>query len=372
VPPIDASGMNVRDNFSDPLLGDDKNLMAADPYKSSPFTNNVYITWTIFRFDPTGLYLESPIFFTRSEDGGVTWTAPLQISGNSPDCVGGDAFDPTVAPDSCNFSQGSYPVVGPDGTIYVTFNNCNTPEAAPLGGIGVCQQMFVKSADAGDTWTDPVVVGKDIGLEPFSVPDNELPNCDLFRQCLPPNGFRLDDFPSLGIDEETGQLATFWADFRNGGPCATDPTFGVPVLPCQNYNSDVFASISNDGGATWGKTKLVTDDPAAQWQPWGDVENGTLYVGYYDRGYGTCEKKGCNDITLARSTNGSTWSLRRITTGSMPNVTCAENAPQCGFLGDYMSIQATSDKVYLVWGDSRGRGLGDIPDEDLYFAKVKP
>jgi hypothetical protein len=176
----------------------------------------------------------------------------------------------------------------------------------------------------------------------------------------------------MGIDEETGRLAVFWADFRKGGPCATDPTFGVPVMPCEDLNNDVFVSISKNDGKTWGTTKRVTEGPAAQWQPWGDVgENGILSVGYYDRSYGTCESKGCNDITLASSKSGSSWSFRRITTGSMPSLTCKQNAPQCGFLGDYMSIQATNGKVYLVWGDTRGRGLGDIPDEDLYFAKVK-
>ena len=370
VAPLDATPIVVRSNFADQLRSDDKNLMTADAGVNSPFRDNVYITWTIFRFDNTGLYLESPIFFSRSEDGGVTWTDALEISGSSPDCVGGDTFDPSEPADTCNFDQGSYPIVGPDGTVYVTFNNCNTPEGAPLGGVGVCQQMVVKSTDAGDTWSDPVSVAADIGLQPFSVPGNEIPDCPLFRQCLPPNGYRMNDFPSIGIDEKTGRLAVFWADFRNGGPCATDATFGVPVLPCDDINNDVFVSLSSDGGDTWGPVKQVTTSEAAQWQPWGDVgENGRLYVGYYDRRHGNCEATGCNDITLARSAGGQTWSFRRITTSSMPNLTCAENPAQCGFLGDYMSIQFFRGTVYLVWGDTRGRNVG-VPEEDIYFAKV--
>jgi hypothetical protein len=374
VPPLDAAPAVANHNFTDPFnnLFDDKNLMAADPFPQSPFRDNVYVTWTIFRVDDDGFYLESPIFFTRSEDGGVTWSAPLEISGNSASCFGGDTFDPTEDADTCNFDQGSYPVVGPDGTVYVAFNNCNTEAAAPLGGVGLCQQMVVKSTDAGSTWTDPLVVSDDVGLQPFSVPDNEIPDCPLFRQCLPPNGYRMNDFPSMGIDENTGRLAVFWADFRNGGPCTTDATFGVPVLPCDNFNNDVFVSISNDDGATWSSPKLVTSDTAAQWQPWGDVgENGKLYVGYYDRTYGQCESTGCNDISLGGSTNGNAWSLRRITTGSMPNVPCDVNPAQCGFAGDYMSIQAAHNNVYLVWADSRGRDLGHVPDFDNYFAKVR-
>jgi len=373
VEPLNATPIVVRSNFDDQLLSDDKNLMAADSHPGSPFADNVYITWTIFRFDSSGFYLESPIFFSRSEDGGVSWSDALEISGNSADCVGGDLFDPTEAADTCNFDQGSYPLVGPDGAIYVTFNNCNTPEAAPLGGVGVCQQMVVKSTDAGNTWAAPVKVADDIGLQPFSLPGNEIDSCPLFRQCLPPNGYRMNDFPSIGIDETTGRLAVFWSDFRNGGPCATDATFGVPALPCDNINNDVFASISNDGGATWGDAKLVSpaNSLSAQWQPWGDVgEDGRLYVGYYDRVNGDCELSGCNDITLARSTNGGVWFYRRVTTSSMPNLTCANNGAQCGFLGDYMSIQFTGGSVFLVWGDTRGRDLG-VPEEDIYFAKLR-
>jgi len=373
VEPISATGIAPSNNFADPdHFADDKNLMAADAFPGSPFKNNVYVTWTIFRFDDSGLYVESPIFFTRSEDGGQTWTDPLEISGGSADCVGGDTFDASEDPDTCNFDQGSYPVVGADGSVNVVFNNCNTPEAAPLGGVGICQQMFVKSTDAGDTWTDPVVVSDDIGLQPFSVPDNEIPDCPLFRQCLPPNGYRMNDFPSLGIDEDTGRLAVFWADFRNGGPCTTDPDLDLPVLPCDNMNNDVFVSISKDRGVTWSGAKQVTRNMKAQWQPWGDVgEDGNLYVGYYDRRFDQCEDTGCNDISLASSHGGKNWSSRRISTGSMPNVPCDANPFQCGFAGDYMSIQFANGKVYMVWADSRGRDLG-TPDFDMYFAKVNP
>ena len=220
-------------------------------------------------------------------------------------------------------------------------------------------------------------VGRDYSLQPYSVPGNTIPSCPLFRQCLPPNGYRMNDFPAMGIDPRTGTLSVFWSDFRNGGPCAKDPATGLPVEPCANHNQDVVVAVSRDGGATWGPTRIVSrkasggSEPAAQWQAWGTVSsNGTFFAGYYDRRYGPCETTGCNDITLATSTdNGLTWTYRRITTSSMPNLTCHRNPFQCGFLGDYMSIQAANHKVYLVWGDTRGRG--GAADEDVYFAKVK-
>jgi hypothetical protein len=379
--PLSASAVPVRTNFDNPVLSDDKELVAADYFAGSPFRDNVYLTWTIFDFScgPSQVdYCESPIFFSRSTDGGVSWSDPLEISGSNPElCDFGDLFDPTEDPHACNFSQASHPIVGPDGTIYVAFNNKNTSlEAAVIDGVG--QQLFVKSTDGGLTWTAPVKIGDDFDTQPFSIPGHELPNgCPDFRGCLPPNGYRADGDhnPSLGIDNKTGRLAAFWSDFRNGGPCRTDTSLGVPipVEPCANHNNDVFVAISNDGGASWGPAKLVTSGGiAAQWQQWGDVgENGKLYVAYYDRKYGDCEESGCNDITLASSNNGTRWQKRRITTSSMPNLTCDNNPAQCGFLGDYMSTLFWNGTVHMVWGDTRGRGNGGVPEEDVYYARVR-
>jgi hypothetical protein len=94
--------------------------------------------------------------------------------------------------------------------------------------------------------------------------------------------------------------------------------------------------------------KQVTTDGSAQWQAWGDFgENGNLYVAYYDR-ENNCESTGCNDITLAKSTNlGTSWTFQRMTTGSMPNLTPANNAVQAGFLGDYMWTQVANGQVYV-------------------------
>jgi hypothetical protein len=329
----------------------------------------VYLTAT--RFDlGCGGFCEAPIYFFRSSDGGVTWQGK-RISGINGDiCVGGDAFDPSQPPGACNFSQGAFPVVEPNGAIDVVFDNANTPTL-------VAQHLFVRLTDGGHTWSKPVKVADDFDTQPFNTTNNVLPNgCTPFSQCLPPSGYRLTDFPSMGVDETTGKLAVFWSDFRNGGPCATDPNTGLPTVPCANYDNDMFVSVSTDHGHTWGPTRKVSNGgTTAQWEDWGDVgENGKLYAGYYDRQFDNCESTGCNDITLAISgDNGATWRYQRITTSSMPNLTCNDDPFECGFLGDYMSTRyfgsSRNGTVYLVWADTRPR-TGTIPEEDVYLAKV--
>jgi hypothetical protein len=366
-------------------LDNDKEAIVADASPVSPFVNNVYLTWTVFDFhcgSSGESYCSSAIFFSRSLDGGSSWSQPLEISGTNPAiCRFGDTFDPDRSPSDCDFDQGSAPFVDRTGTVYVAFNDCNTKRRSVHGLPGQCQQLVVRSADAGVTWSKPVLAAVDVATEPinFSPLQDLTTGCPPFRQCLAPNGYRLNDYPSISGGGD--RLAVFWSDFRHGGPC--NPSAGIITEPCQDHNADVFVSVSPDRGHTWSPARLVSSrtgrpgsrsNPAAQWQPWGAVgQDGTLYVAYYDRGYGRCEQTGCNDITLATSHNGGlSWTFRRITTGSMPNLVPANNPFQAGFLGDYMYLAVGGEEIHVVWADTRGVvGSGNpTPEEDVYLATL--
>jgi hypothetical protein len=378
-PPSSATAVPIRTNFANPGLSDDKELMAVDTSPTSPHKGNIYVTWTLFNFTcgSSGTdFCDAPIVFSRSRNRGQTWSDPTEISGANPDlCDFGDTFDPSEPAHACNNNQYSDPVVGPDGTLYVFFMNYNTNKRtfqSPGGALN--QILMVKSTDGGKTWSDPTRVSKDYGREPYSLPGHRIHGCDLFRQCLHPNGYRMSDYPAAGIDS-SGKITVYWSDFRNGGPCAkaTDPGLrGLPVKPCDNLNVDILARSSSDGGASWGQIHNATDDAgvSAQWQPWGAVgPDGTQYVAYYDRRYGNCEASGCNDITLGTSDDhGKSWLSQRITTSSMPNLTCEVNPDECGFLGDYMGLQVGGGKVHIAWGDTRGQN--GTTEEDVYYSSV--
>ena len=72
--------------------------------------------------DRPGVGGNSPIYFSQSTDGGATWSAGIEISGAGAMCT---AFSNEA--NACDQDQGSHPIVGPDGTIYVAFGNGNTP-----------------------------------------------------------------------------------------------------------------------------------------------------------------------------------------------------------------------------------------------------
>jgi len=342
----------------------DKELMTADAHQSSPKRDNVYMTWT--KFNAAG---HSPIYFSQSTDGGATWSPGVEISGsNASLCI-----VPAVGP--CNDDQGSDPVVGPDGTVYVAFANGNVP------GNGEEQVLMVKcpaAADCSDaaSWTPPTLVGLMHATHPVGPPSqNGCPN----RQCLPPNGYRAPAETTVTISvDRNSRLFTTWADHRNNtNPNCELGAAGGGSPPCDH---DIHYAFSTDTGTTWSETRTITPrsrfGETAQWQPWSEVTNdgSRLWVAYYDRHFGNCEFTGCNDITAAEIRNPASGNPRfryeRVTTASMPNLTPANNPVQAGFLGDYMWVDTDRhNDAHIVWADTRPL-RGTAPEEDVYYAEV--
>jgi hypothetical protein len=356
-------GVIASDN--DPNIAHDKEFIVADAQAGSIKKNNVYGTWTRFNAKTSaGVGANSPIFFSQSTDGGATWSPGVEISGATAVCT---SFSGEANPNACDQDQGSDPIVGSDGTIYVTFGNGNTS--------GATNQILIVSCSAtadcskSTSWSAPVKVADLFDSQPVG-PNSA--GCPGGRQCLPPNGYRLDDFVEISVSADNqGRLYVTWADFRNGQPnCKGAAATATP--PCDN---DVFYSFSVNHGATWSSATKITPAGSAQWMPWSAVapDGSTLWIAYYDRSYGTCEQTGCNDITLARvlhpASNEPSIGHRRITTSSMPNLTRANNPVEAGFLGDYMWLTVDArGRPNVVWADTRG--LNGAIEEDIYFSRV--
>ena len=135
---------------------------------ANPNFGNYYLVYARFRSEH-GAYDESPIFFTKSEDGGANWTDPVEISGRSlTKCTfqddpndsadtTGDFNESGVSetpddPNACDQDQFAYPVVAPDGTLYVHFHNEQNSQAYETPQRYDSQIMLVRSDDGGDTW----------------------------------------------------------------------------------------------------------------------------------------------------------------------------------------------------------------------------
>ena len=168
----------------------DKEWIAADANPDSKFRDRVYVTWTRFLFSPsTGAYVQSPILFASSSDGGRTFTSPASISGN------------------VLYDQGSRPVVAPDGSLYVFFEGSTRLAAAS-------STYVVKSTDGGASWGTPQAI-------------STLVDSDVLRD----TAFRVNSYPAAAV-APNGDLYATWTTVVAGASTAV-------------------YSKSADGGTTW-------------------------------------------------------------------------------------------------------------------------
>ncbi|HEX6538586.1 MAG TPA: sialidase family protein [Candidatus Dormibacteraeota bacterium] len=270
----------VEDN--DPTIVHDKPFIRADTFPNSPNHDNVYVTWTVFRVDAsTGATLQSPIYGSMSTDHGLTWSTPEKISGKSSSlCFFGNFFDKSLDPHSCDFDQGSDPMVLPNGDLEVVFNNGNTPANDPNG-----QQLAVHCSPSGSSPKGTARL--DCGT-PVKVGDDVLqgePQCNFGRgpeMCIPGSFVRNDDFPRIAENHGNGDLYATWNDFRNG-------------------EYDVQLSSSTDGGKTWttAASPVNHDTGVDHYQASVDV----VCSGSGTQGNPACPANGAGSNTL--STNGS-------------------------------------------------------------------
>jgi hypothetical protein len=359
VPPAGTAYVAVEDNS--PAAQHDKEFIVADSFRTSPFRDNVYVTWTVFNFTcgPQGdQFCSGAIYFSRSTDKAVTWSKPKEISGNNPDlCFFGNFFDPARNEHDCDFDQGSDPIVLPDGTIVVVFNNGNTPEGNPNA-----QQLAVVSKDGGETWSKPVKVGDDIVV-------NE-PVCDFGRgpeECIPGAFVRTNDFPRIAVDKANGDVYAVWQDYRTGA-------------------FDIILSKSTNGGRSW-KEATQPANPSRNLdhsQPAIDVgDHQKVAVSYYRTGRVPNEnhspkdgfrpgrdpgvQRRDSDYFLAGGKDLNTpFTHTRVARPFPP-----PDGVQAGFMGDYSGLAALGDKAIPIWADTRNTAIaeqGASHDEDVFIS----
>jgi hypothetical protein len=343
-----------------PAILNDKEWIAVDSNAASPFRDRVYVTWTRFKFSAhTGAYVQSPIFFASSSDGGSTFTAPKSISGN------------------VLYGQGSRPVVGPDGTLYVFWDG-----STRLSSLD--STYVVKSTDGGATWSKPVAVSQ---------------LTDIFE--LSGTQFRVNSYPAAAA-APNGDLYASWTtetklgDEQLGGDSRCADWLSSDLEDC--YSVAVW-SRSADGGATWSAPARVYDpgnrtavgypvtNPDGSTldapSPTGPVEDvfpavtvspaGNVYIGSY-RGdvvspWQTCaqnpqnvSESRINCLELGDYVHNTR--LDYVVTDRGTGVTQAmsthpintRNGFGGGFFGDYTDISMGSDGVFhALWTDSNNK-----------------
>ncbi len=279
---------------------EDKPWVVADT--SSPHAGNLYIGWTQFTL------AASDLVFSRSTDGGKTWSKPIKLSS-----VSGLPRDDNGA------LEGFHGVVGPDGTLYTIWDGRDGIMMAVShdGGATFSKERLIIAAGPGYFGIEGVQRSNgfpQIGLDPRSAIGSKNDPRSAIGGKDDPRGVKAG-----------GILYVAWSDYSNG-------------------DVDVFVASSSDRGQTWNKPVRVNTDPIHngndQFFQWlaVDPESGAVNLIFYDRR----TDNRLTTVTLARSTDGGqtfqnyTWD---------PEGFEAEG----DFLGDYLAITAFGNKVFGAW-----------------------
>jgi hypothetical protein len=368
-------GRYSRVNF-DPAGGsgvlEDKELMAVDSNASSPFRDRIYVTWTEFAADGSAY-----IYATHSNDYGEHFSAPVVVSGNNPALCDQTYGVPTTH-GNCNENQDSDPFIGPDGALYVAFNNYNTLVA---GNENKNRVLLAKSTDGGETFSTPVLVSDYY----------DLPDCNTYqgagadpgRACVPEKGasqvsvFRATNYPSGAVNPKSpnqvfvtfGSYINQHSNESNGcvptGFAANGINIYTGVKTPGACNNDILLSVSTNGGASFtGGSENVRAEAAVnqdagqattdQWFQWAAfTKDGKLAVDYYDRQYGQDEFNAWSDFSLSGSKNLSTFGTKRVTSSSMPPPTQFGGLHGGQFYGDYVWLDTAGNDALPIWSDTR-------------------
>ncbi len=255
--------------------------------------NTIYITWSQFdEYGSSNSADSSNILFSKSTDGGQSWTPALRINKTAGNCIDSDS---TV--------EGAVPAVGPNGEVYVSW-------AGPEG------LLFDKSIDGGTTWLqDDIFVSNIGGGWDYSIPGIMRANG------LPVTACDLSNSP------HNGTIYINWSDQTNGA-----------------QNTDIWLSQSTDGGNNWSAPIRVNDDTTNHHQffTWMTIDQTTGYLWFvwYDRRNYSDDR---TDVYMACSKDGGqTFINFRVSESPfLPNSSV--------FFGDYTNVTAHNSVVRPIW-----------------------
>src|SRR5438132_2511791 len=284
----------------------DKPMITTDTNLNSSFRDNVYIAWDAAAGGSTG----GGIRVATSTDHGASFSVTR-------------ADDPSGP----GRSIGASPSVGPNGEVYVAWNDYIANAI-----------VFNSSYDGGRSWGVPRTISAktlpfDIGIPAES-----------FRGALV--------YPSLDVDRSSGphrgRVYCSWMDLTSASV------------------TDIFISYSDNNGLSWSTPAHVPDQFAFKvdrFNHWMSIDptNGDVNVAFYDTRNDTTGDRYETDYYLARSTNGGvsfSASDLRVSTVSSNEHDCNGIFPCQGInygnqQGDYEGLVSFAGVSYPIWTDSR-------------------
>jgi hypothetical protein len=294
----------VAERFGGAIL--DKEWLAADPA-----TGQVYMTYI-----DTGT---GAIEVQRSDDHGLTWSAPVPL------------VQPEPFPQGPRGDQYAEVAVGPGSVVHAIYWATGTQ--------GQPSAIYHRaSRDGGRTWDGPQLVA-----QAFLVFDLGV----LHK-------YRSVDLPAIAVDQGTGDVY-------------------VAFPSVSAVDTDIYSIASFDEGRSWGHQREVNDDGLAmgqglptnfQWMPaiavGPDHVVHLTWLDYRDDPAGQSAY-----VYYSHSQDrGDSWSKNQRLSDVPFDGTGGYHQSGSGTIGDYSGLAATRSGVHAIWADTRNQR------NDLFSALV--
>ena len=327
----------------------DKPWMTVGPNAQDPSNDVIYVTYTEFEvhyeivtylggglFNFQNPFVDTTIRFVRSEDGGRTWSSPVDVSPTVRQVVGGSGGGEQFSAEERTV-QGSQPVTTDDGTVYVTWLDSTDDSAFE----GMAEIWVARSDDGGRTFENAVVASN------FFEPDYSS-RTSFFRSWA-------GTFPQISTGP-SDEISIVYI----GRPA------GKPI-----DDGDVYHVRSTNNGKTWTRPQKVNDDitDTHQFLPAVSIDpNGKIHVMWGDFRDDKSEKRFHIYYSVSED-GGETWLENSRVTDFPTNPNYA--FPNGVFMGDYYAIETTENDVFMVWSDGRLGELGGY-NQKIAFARLSP
>ena len=287
----------------------DKEYIHVDKSASSPYKDNIYITW----------HRSNIMQFAVSSDFGNTFTTRSFSNASEELGIGGDITTDT------------------QGNVYYFWPGVNSRTI-----------RLRKSTNGGSSFGTSIVVANTQASYDFPIPSMETRRAFVYTSADADIGGSYD-----------GSVYVAWTD-------STAPTGGDPA----GNHAVIRVAYSRDGGSTWAVTnphETTDTDTVDRWHPWLAVgPDGVVHVVFYDTRRDP--SRASVDLFYAYSTDGAqTWSTpERVTSVLSPNIVD-------GFeFGDYNGMDIVMSQLIAVFTDNRSEDGSSGDSVDVYGANIDP
>ncbi len=303
--------VSLQNNGTSNQPFEDKYLATADIGESSPYKDNLYITWTRFK-------QQGGIYFARSLDRGETWEGPFLMPGGN---IG--SF------------QSPVPVVGPEGNVYVAWRRENGDNT-----LAVVQT----SKNGGQNW----VSGS--GVIAQSIRTSGTTNSATGRnELVDKQRMRISSYPAMAADHSNAAHHGRVYVVQSGKEAVGTP--------------GIFMTYSDNGGQTWSQSKRIDGNKAGNdvFLPSVAVDplTGTVGVLYYSSENDAATNKGVDAYIALSSDGGTTFNYVRLTaeTFFIDGPEDVSNQGNNFYWGDYTSMTAHGGRFFpCYWAPSTPQG----------------